>query len=191
MKNYHTPHWWICLKLWIWILPFTIWPMLAWGGAAFLGSLIGVFGFMYFNSLVMRCWNFVIGSRRDPRYVEWRRGGGDPYFDFLPWPANTDCWAVRQGGRPEPFYTTFVPPQNDDWLCQCLHCGARNRQGVDTNCWNCQALLPGVSQVQVPSGCRKIKCYYCWMDFAETNPGDLERGVICPYCQTVNYPVAQ
>ena len=70
----------------------------------------------------------------DPDYRQFRKSGGDPYFDLaLPEGINNDSWAVRCGGKPEP-RTSFVPPLN--WLTQCNACGAGNlaAQGA---CWHC------------------------------------------------------
>jgi hypothetical protein len=160
--------------------------MWAWCEAGWLWeifwSMFGVFGFMYGISFILRTWDFITGAcKRDPQYAEFYRNGGDPYFDFLPWPANTDSWSVRIGGRPEPD-TAFVPPK--DWLCQCTHCGARNQQYVAQFCWHCHAALPGVI---VQGNGRTFQCYHCWSEISEMNPGDLDRGVVCPYCGTANY----
>ena len=39
---------------------------------------------------------------RSQQYHAYRRGGGDPYFDSLPWPFNPDSRQVRETGMAEP-----------------------------------------------------------------------------------------
>lgn len=67
------------------------------------------------------------------QYHAYRQGGGDPYFDSLPWPLNPDSRQVRETGMAEP-NTAFVPPAN--WKFQCPVCGAKQPSRVCV-CWNC------------------------------------------------------
>ncbi len=76
--------------------------------------------------------------RNDAGYQQFRKSGGDLYFDLtLPEGINNDDWAVRCGGKPEP-KTSFVPPR--DWLVQCNACGARNL-AAQGGCWYCGSNL--------------------------------------------------
>ncbi len=125
--------------------------------------------------------NAIYGN--DPDYKKFRAAGGDPYFSLLPPPINNDSQAVRAGGRPEP-QTEFVPPE--DWLVQCLACGARNQDyGI---CWHCGTNLAGtipVDHTPVVYGPRTTQCPNCRELVREAEFGKFEHGVICPYCQTV------
>ena len=126
--------------------------------------------FMFFASVVVRIGGWLLYGD-DPDYREWLANGGDPYFDVLPAPINTDPWIVRAGGIPEPA-TDFMPPA--DWMFQCMNCGARNPNDA-CMCWYC-----GLGLV------REITCAGCGGTFRETAPGDLViRGVICPRCGAV------
>lgn len=71
---------------------------------------------------------------RTSQYHAYRQGGGDPYFDSLPWPLNLDSRTVRETGMAEP-RTSFVPPAS--WKFQCPVCGARQPSRVCV-CWNCE-----------------------------------------------------
>ena len=70
-------------------------PFLAIGGIALpfvIGGLTAVGGGIFFcwafTNLVMLVWC--------PReYLLWKRGGGDPFFESLNWPLNTDPLEVR------------------------------------------------------------------------------------------------
>lgn len=75
----------------------------------------------------------VIFYGRNPEYHAYRRNGGDPYFDNLPRPFNTDSKSVRQTGLAEP-NSNFTPPKS--WQFQCPRCGARVEHQIDV-CWNC------------------------------------------------------
>ena len=76
--------------------------------------------------------------RPKARYQQFRKTGGDPYFDLtLPEGINNDSWAVQCGGKPEP-KTEFVPPH--EWLCQCNAYGARNLAAYRP-CWHCGSNL--------------------------------------------------
>lgn len=64
----------------------------------------------------------------NPNYWQWRRNGGDPYFDWLPWPANPDPWVNRMAiGVPPDF--DWCPNCNNNvplgqyFGNQCGHCG--------------------------------------------------------------------
>lgn len=70
---------------------------------------------------------------RSQQYHAYRRGGGDPYFDSLPWPFNPDSRQVRETGMAEP-NTAFRPPAS--WKFQCPVCGAKQPSRVCV-CWNC------------------------------------------------------
>ncbi|WP_417737723.1 hypothetical protein [Rosistilla oblonga] len=70
---------------------------------------------------------------RSSQYHQWKQTGGDPYFDSLPWPLNTDSRQVRETGMAEP-RTSFVPPAS--WEFQCPVCGAKQPSLVCV-CWNC------------------------------------------------------
>jgi hypothetical protein len=70
---------------------------------------------------------------RSQQYDAYRRGGGDPYFDSLPWPLNPDARQVRKTGMAEP-QTAFRPPPS--WKFQCPVCGAKQPSRVCV-CWNC------------------------------------------------------
>ena len=68
-----------------------------------------VAGMMIAFSLILRFMGWLL-YRNDPGYQQFRKSGGDPYFDLtLPEGINNDLWAVRCGGKPEP-KTSFVPP---------------------------------------------------------------------------------
>ena len=71
---------------------------------------------------------------RSQQYDAYRRGGGDPYFDSLPWPLNPDSRQVRETGMAEPI-AAFVPPAS--WKFQCPVCGAKQPSRVCV-CWNCK-----------------------------------------------------
>lgn len=71
---------------------------------------------------------------RSSEYHQWKQTGGDPYFDSLPWPINSDSRQVRETGTAEP-QTTFRPPPS--WKFQCPVCEARQSTRVCV-CWNCE-----------------------------------------------------
>jgi len=103
-------------------------------GFGVLFLVVGVVAaMMILFSLILRFIGWLCYSG-DEGYQQFRKSGGDPYFDLtLPEGINNDSWAVRCGGKPEP-RTSFVPPR--DWLTQCNGCGARN-QVPHGNCWHC------------------------------------------------------
>jgi hypothetical protein len=127
-------------------------------------------------SLILRLFGWVFW-RNDPGYQQFRRSGGDPYFDLtLPAGINNDDWATRCGGQPEP-KTSFVPPK--EWLVQCNNCHARNEVAAGP-CWNCGNNLSNKPQT---AGGRRTICWKCGKAVVEANYGDLDNGgVICPFC---------
>ena len=72
---------------------------------------------------------------RDSEYQRFQNRGGDPFFDSLPPPLNTDSEITRFTGLQEPSYTDFIPPRH--WRFQCPRCGARVEHRIDV-CWNCR-----------------------------------------------------
>jgi hypothetical protein len=68
----------------------------------------------------------------DPEFDEWRRAGGRPYWDSLPWPINPSSATERRTRLVEPEYTDFVPPVG--WRFMCPVCGARVEKEIDV-CW--------------------------------------------------------
>ncbi len=139
-------------------------------GPFLIGGLVGI------GLLVLFVWGgtnliALLFMGNDPEYRAWRREGGDPYFDNLPPPFNTDSNTQRDGGLAEPEYEGFVPP--DDWVHQCPKCGARWEHAVGV-CWNCNY------------GSDMAQCAGCGEFVKEPNPGDFETcGVICPHCSCV------
>ncbi len=97
-----------------------------------ISAILTVLLFGGFAWAVVRLGMFLIYGRSQ-QYHAYRRGGGDPYFDSLPWPLNPDSRQVRETGMAEP-NTSFVPPAN--WTFQCPVCGARQPSRVCV-CWNC------------------------------------------------------
>lgn len=95
--------------------------------------------------------------RGDPDFDEWERQGGDPFFDFLPEPFNNDTVEQRLlGGTPSFF---------------CPKCGVSSelREGCETCGFNA----------------RNVQCPECLNLVFEDHIGDLELGVICPFCSTI------
>lgn len=135
--SYRTPRWLMILRVarvpWMVIflgcIAFGVVP-----GLNILAIVVGaVAAMMWLFSGICRLFGALF-LRNDPDYQEFRRRGGDPYFDLtLPEGVNNDSLAVRWGGRPEP-QTDFVPPQS--WLWQCNNCGARNQEPQGA-CWHC------------------------------------------------------
>lgn len=82
---------------------------------------------------------------RSSQYHAYRRNGGDPYFDSLPWPLNPDSRQVRETGMAEP-NTSFRPPAS--WTFQCPVCGAKQPSRVCV-CWNCNYGADGDSTAYV------------------------------------------
>ena len=60
--------------------------------AVIKGGVIAIFGIIFILWLIVNIGTFLY-SPRD--YLLWKRGGGDPFFDTLHWPFNTDDDAVR------------------------------------------------------------------------------------------------
>ena len=51
------------------------------------GGLSAIFGIIFILWLIVNLGTFLY----DPKnYLVWKRGGGDPFFDTLHWPFNTD-----------------------------------------------------------------------------------------------------
>lgn len=97
-----------------------------------LSALLSVAVFGGFAWIVTNIGVFLIYGRTS-YYKAYRNGGGDPFFDILPWFINPDSKIVRETGMEEP-NTNFVPPS--DWEFQCPKCGARQPTRVCV-CWNC------------------------------------------------------
>jgi DNA-directed RNA polymerase subunit RPC12/RpoP len=114
-------------------------------GGVLIGGLLPLLGFSILAFLIwwIGSWALTtIGAnvifRNDPDYHDYRRRGGSPFLDSLPYPLNKEENDPWTGGRielpyPEPDYTVFNPPTN--WEYQCLRCYAR----IETpySCWNC------------------------------------------------------
>ncbi|QDU05957.1 hypothetical protein V6x_57010 [Gimesia chilikensis] len=145
-------------------------------GPIWIGVLgIGLFVFVMWT--IIRFLGWVIAGD-DPAYQQYIAEGGDPYFDGLPPPFNTDSWTQRIGGLSEPV-TDFVPP--DHWLYQCQRCGARVEHEIDV-CWNCG------------NGNDTMQCHCCGIIVREPSFGAFETtGVICPQCNSVirAYPLSK
>ena len=63
----------------------TFWPIME-------GGLSAIFGIIFILWLIVNLGTFLY----DPKnYLVWKRGGGDPFFDTLHWPFNTDPPEVR------------------------------------------------------------------------------------------------
>ena len=63
----------------------TFWPIME-------GGLSAIFGIIFILWLIVNLGTFLY----DPKnYLVWKRGGGDPFFDTLHWPFNTDDDSVR------------------------------------------------------------------------------------------------
>lgn len=114
---------------WNWAADTTFWTPLEMGISAVLTVI-------FFGGC---CWLVVnVGMAilygRSPEYRQYRRNGGNPYFDSLPPPINPDSEITRQTGLQEPEYGSFVPPAH--WRFQCPRCGARVEHQIDV-CWAC------------------------------------------------------
>ena len=135
-RRYRTPRWVISTRLIV--TAATSIYLFGWffdnpPGLYFM-SVCVITGYVYMWLMSQVIW--IIGQAMyagDPEYEKWLDSGADPYYDFIPWPWNTDSYAVTAGGRPEPD-TAFVPP--DNWIYQCPKCGARNESEYST-CWHC------------------------------------------------------
>ena len=134
-----------------------------------IGAVIGIGLFVFVMWAIIRFLGWAM-SGDDPAYQQYIAEGGDPYFDGLPPPFNSDSWTQRIGGLSEPI-TDFVPP--DHWQYQCQRCGARREHQIDT-CWNCG------------NGNDIEQCHGCGLLVREPTFGAFETtGVICPQCGTV------
>ena len=134
-----------------------------------VGGIAGPLGLLLFSWTGVR----VIGAvcyGHDPAYRKYIAKGGDPYFDGLPPPFNSDSWTQRIGGLREPV-TDFIPPEH--WRFQCPRCGARVEHG-NSMCWNCG------------HGNDLSQCHGCGTIVREPSFGAFETtGVICPNCNSV------
>jgi hypothetical protein len=126
------------------VIVFVIYMMLAWAWNSMTNSnfwkpsemaISAVLTVLLFGGFAWAVTNFGMGLiyGRSQQYHAYRRGGGDPYFDSLPWPLNPDSRQVRETGMAEP-NTAFVPPAS--WEFQCPVCGAKQPSRVCV-CWNC------------------------------------------------------
>lgn len=138
-------------------------------GPIWIGAVIGICLFVFVMWAIIRLVGWLFAGD-DPDYQQYIAEGGDPYFDGLPPPFNTDSWTQRIGGLSEPV-TDFVPP--DHWQYQCQKCGARVEHEIDI-CWNCG------------NGNDTQQCYGCGLLVKEPRFGAFETtGVICPTCNLV------
>lgn len=138
-------------------------------GPIWIGAVIGIGFWVLLIWAIIRFLGWVLAGH-DPSYQQYISEGGDPYFDGLPPPFNTDDRSQRVGGLREPD-TDFVPP--DHWQYQCQRCGARVEHEIDT-CWNC-GNGHGIEQ-----------CHGCGLLVKEPSFGAFETtGVICPQCNSV------
>lgn len=126
------------------VIVFAIYMMMAWSWNSMTNSYfwkpweMGISAILTVLLFGGFAWLFVkIGMGliygRSQQYQSYRQGGGDPYFDSLPWPLNADSRQVRETGMAEP-NTAFVPPAS--WKFQCPVCGAKQPSRVCV-CWNC------------------------------------------------------
>jgi len=138
------------------IIVFVIYMMLAWCWNSMTNSYfwkpweMGISAILTVLLFGGFAWLFVkIGMGliygRSQQYQSYRRGGGDPYFDSLPWPLNPDSKQLKQTGMSEP-RTSFKPPAN--WNFQCPVCGAKQPSLVCV-CWNCNYGADGDSTAYV------------------------------------------
>jgi len=142
------------LSFWYLLVPIIVVAALVWG----IRAIVAFFG------------NLMYGDT--PDYQQFRESGGDPYFGLLPPPFNTDDLAVRAGGLPEP--EGWRPPE--DWMFQCLKCGARNHS-ADAVCWHC-GNGGREPRIKICGGCKNR--------VQEPSYGDFEKtGVVCPYCDAL------
>ena len=126
------------------VIVFVIYLMMAWAWNSITNTnfwkpwemgISAVLTVLIFGGFACAITNFGMALMfgRSSQYHAYRRGGGDPYFDSLPWPLNTDSRITRETGMQEP-RTSFVPPAS--WKFQCPVCGARVQHRIDV-CWNC------------------------------------------------------
>jgi hypothetical protein len=117
-------------RLWNWGTGTAFWTVFEMAVSAVITVVLyGGIGWIGTNVLM------ALLSRNSSEYQRFRANGGDPYFDSLPPPINTDSEITRVTGLREPEYTSFVPPES--WQFQCPCCGARVERRIDV-CWNCR-----------------------------------------------------
>lgn len=105
----------------VWYL-FCWWAMMNLGG--FLTAVVIGGALMRFVS------DMLYQTRRE--YYLWRQAGGDPFWDILPWPINTDSNKVRMAITAPPDYD-FCPhdgfPVGRRFGNQCRACGTFHDKG--------------------------------------------------------------
>lgn len=175
--SHRTPRIWIVIKMTL-----CVWVFFAFFNWAisehlfeFWWTFVTIACWMWGISFIIQFLGFVLFGR-NTEYKKARKKGWHPYWDQIPPPFNNDCYAVRLGGIPEP-KTQFKPPA--DWSLQCLRCGARNEDWA-TQCWECKAALER-PPAETPNP-RHCYCPHCNKKFLETKYGDLDNGVLCPFC---------
>ena len=176
-RNYRTPRWWIALKmtLLVWAVLWCFNWLMGEDFFSFITTAVTIFVWMWGISFIIQFLGFVLFGTEE-EYKKGRARGWHPYWDLLPPPINNDCWAVRCGGIPEP-RTSFTPPK--DWGKQCMRCGARNEDFAD-KCWECKAtLLDPPAPTPDPRYCY---CPHCNKKFYENKSGELDAGILCPFC---------
>ena len=177
-KNYRTPRWWIAGKMTIavWIVLGSFNWLFSTDFFSFWTTAITIYCWMWGMSFVVQFIGFVLFGQ-EAEYKKCRKAGWHPYWDQIPPPFNNDTHAVKGGGIPKP-KTDFTPP--DDWSKQCMRCGARNEDWA-TQCWECKAtFVAGPPPTPDPRYCY---CPHCNKKFFENKYGDLDNGILCPYCQ--------
>ncbi|QDU50481.1 hypothetical protein Pan110_28320 [Gimesia panareensis] len=138
-------------------------------GPMLIGAIFGIGIWVFIVWAIIRFVGWIFAGN-DPDYQQYIAEGGDPYFDTLPAPFNTDSPTQRIGGLREP-ESDFVPPEH--WQYQCQRCGARVEHEIDV-CWNCG------------NGNDTMQCHGCGLLVKEPSFGAFETtGVICPQCNSL------